>query len=178
MAADFDRIYRIGARLLQCACNTLAQTEFGCPPRVCLVPGDQPSVENCCAGEGQLTVNLARIFDSRSFPVADTGTPGNCDATLEVAVYEIEIWRCAPTGTIHNPPSCDDLDDTARLTMSDITAVRWGVKCCLRDADSMHDVLPVGYRWTFEEHITKSVEGGCAGSSLSVVIGIPQCWEC
>lgn len=178
MAADFDRIYRVGAKLLDCACTMLAQTQFGCPPRICLVPGESPSVENCCAGQGQLTVNVARIFESRSFPVADAGTPANCDVPLEVVVYEVEVWRCAPVGSPHSPPTCDALDDTARITMSDMTAVRWGIKCCLNNVASVSDVLPSGYRWTFEEHITKGPEGGCVGSSLSVVVGLPQCWEC
>lgn len=176
---DYDHPYRIGAYLLDCACDALALTDGGCPDRRCLVPGAEAEVINCCGGTGggQLTITLSRIYSSRQFPDQDT-SPSNCDAPWTVVVYEVEIWRCAPVGDVEFAPTCDELDDATLLTWTDVVAVRSGITCCLRDEDASAAIIGHGYSWLLGDHFTLPNSGGCAGSRLSLSIGYPTCWEC
>lgn len=176
---DLTRPYRVGGLLLDCVCAKLSLTEAGCPARRCLVPGVEPSVENCCAGKngGQLTVHIVRSYPSRKFPLPDVAA-GNCDAPLDVVTYSVQVWRCMPTGTVDHPPRCDDIDDTALTAWTDKEAIRLGVACCLRDRDTAEKTVGVGYDWIFGDFVTKGPEGGCVGSEQLVQIGLPVCWEC
>lgn len=177
--ADFTRPYRIGALLLDCVCAKLALTPSGCPDRRCLVPGIEPSVENCCDGKngGQLTVNIIRTYPSRNFPVPNIAAV-NCDDPWSVTTYGIQVWRCVTAGDIHHPPNCSALDDTALKTWTDMEAMRQGVACCLRDRSSKESVIGIGYEWNLGDHTTLGPEGGCVGSNLLVQVGIPTCWDC
>jgi len=175
---DFTKIYRVGGLLLDCACAKLQLTEAGCPARRCLVPGIEPEAANCCEGEGQLTVNVARSYPSRKFPVPDLGVPVNCDVPWDVVTFNVVVFRCMPTGDRHHPPTCDQLDDTAFTVMSDMAAVRAGVACCLRDIDTVSPILGDGYTWGLGDHASVGPEGGCVGTNLTVLVGIPTCWEC
>jgi hypothetical protein len=175
-----DLIYDIAAFLLDCACTSLATTDGGCPDRRCVVPGGEAEAVNCCDGVngGQLTVNWTRIFPTRSFPVPDQGSPNNCDAAHTVALYHIDIFRCMPTGQMEFAPTCDELDDAARMNMQDAWAIRNGVTCCLRDEELSVPVIGRGYRWSLGEQVPLGPSGSCVGARLEVAIGYLTCWEC
>lgn len=175
-----DKLYQVAGFLLDCACDALADTDGGCPARRCVVPGIEAEAVNCCEGQGQLTVNLISVFPSRSFPAPDPAAD-NCDTPITAAAYQIEVFRCMPTGDVERAPSCDALDDTALLTMVDIAAVRKGVTCCLRDESQAVPVLGRGYRWVLGNHfpIGRPDEmGGCVGTRLELTVGWLTCWDC
>lgn len=175
---DVERIYRVGALLLDCACQKLALTIGGCPPRMCLVPGATPEVVNCCAHGGQLTVNVVRSYPSRTFPNPDLGEPSNCDVPYLVVNYSVQVWRCSPVGNVERAPSCDSLDDAARKTMADMTAITQGIICCLRDEPTHESIIGPGYRWALGDATMEGPEGMCTGVNLQVIVGLPTCWEC
>jgi len=174
---DYERVYRVAQLLLDCACHGLSQTSSGCPPRRCVVPGAEPEVINCCPGAGQLTVHLVRVYPSTSFPVPDTERQA-CDFPYLVAVYETQVWRCAPVGAGTQAPPCTALNAAAFTTMVDVVGVSSGIACCLADTDSASAVIGVGYRWALGDHETTEVRGGCVGTTLQITVGIPRCWEC
>lgn len=178
--ADLERIYRTARLLLDCTCLQLESTPAGCPDRRCVVPDLAPSVENCCASPpgGQLTVNVERTYPTTAFPASDSGIHNNCDAPYLAVVYSVDLWRCMPVGHGERPPDCEDLDAAGYTAMVDLFAVSYGVSCCLRDADSASAVIGTGFRWSLGDHVTTEASGGCVGTSLTVVVGIPRCWEC
>lgn len=175
---DFTKLYRVGGLLLDCACAKLQLTETGCPDRRCIVPGIEPEAVNCCHPGGQLTVNVVRTYPSRQFPVPDLGTPNNCDAPYQVATFNVTVFRCMPVGSVEHPPSCAKLDDTALVVLSDMEAVRQGVVCCLRDRDTLMPTLGDAYVWGLGDHLPVGPEGGCVGTNLTVLVGLPTCWDC
>lgn len=179
MPQDLTKTYQVAGLLLTCACEMLELTPSGCPDRRCVVPGLIPEAVNCCQGQhgGQLTVNLVRTFPSRQFPNPDLSA-SNCSAPWNVVTYNITVFRCMPTGSIPHAPSCEALDDTALVTMTDMEAVRLGVFCCLTDRETTSPLLGEAYEWLFGDHVTTEAQGGCVGSVLTVQVGIPTCWEC
>lgn len=178
MAIQRELLYDIAAFLLDCACESLATTDAGCPERRCVVPGSEAEVVNCCQNQGQLTVALNRIFPSDNFPNPSLGQTGNCDSPYTVAVYNVDIFRCMPPGRMEVAPTCDQLDSTAFTNMQDMWAVRNGISCCFRDEDRSNDVIGHGYRWTLGDHTNLVPEGSCVGSRLEVGVGYLTCWEC
>lgn len=177
MASQRDLPYNIAAHLLDCVCDALTRTEIGCPNRRCIVPGNEAETVNCCDNQGQVTVALPRLFPSSSFPTVDTQTQG-CDAPLTVVVYNIEVWRCMPVGHMQYAPTCDELDNTAYITMQDAWAMRTGVSCCFKDKESITEITGPGYRWMIGDHSSLGPEGACVGNRLEVAIGYLTCWEC
>lgn len=169
------RTYDLARSLLDCACAELAET---CPTRHCVVPG-LPSFEDCCEGErhGQLTVHVVRRYPSRQFPTPDFGSPQNCDAPWVVAQYQLTIVRCYPTSGAHGP-SCEALDATAQRTTLDLERVWKGVACCLKDRETVEALLRGGYQWVFGNQESVEPQGGCAGSTLDVLVGMHPCLEC
>lgn len=173
-----DRAYIIGNALIDCVCSKLALSEAGCPARRCIMPGLEADWLNCCDPGGQLTANVISITPSVNFPVTEPG-PANCLTPYEVITYELQVIRCAPVVGNTSGPSCEVLTAKARDVLSDMAAMRAGVRCCLQDEESILEVASIPYfRWAFGEHITLGPEGGCVGSSLQVSVGIPICYEC
>jgi len=179
MAGIFEeRIFDLAEVILDCVCLRLGQDR--CPSRTCVYPGVEIAHDNCCSGEtqGQLTINLVRLFSSRSFPVESIGVPNNCNDPLTVAEFNVEITRCAPgPDNQGNPPTCEQQENTARQNMRDAVAVRDGVTCCLR-ADAMEALLGPGVQWAFGDQRTVGPAGGCVGSALTVLIATMTCTVC
>lgn len=155
-------VYGVAADLLECARAELAGTAAGAPERRCVVPGGAASFEDCCAG--QLTVHARRTFASSSFPNEDRAVQP-CFAGLVAVEYVVTILRCAPTGKGPKPPTCEQLDASARTTMADAAAVRRGVACCLHE--NRQKVVAVLGAQPFV-----APQGGCVGSELSVTVGL------
>lgn len=171
------RVYDLAAHLLECVCDRLGSS---CPDRACVVPGFEVSHENCCGGDrgGQLTINLVQRFPSRQFPAADLGTPQNCEAPYLVAVYQVEIVRCMPTGSQSHAPTCNELDQSAQATMLDAEKVWDGVSCCLQNKDVVTQLVGAPNAWVMGLQQTVNPQGGCVGSTLRVTVGMPNCLEC
>jgi hypothetical protein len=171
------RLYDVAAHLLDCVCAKLGSR---CPGRRCVVPGLEPSFENCCEGDrgGQLTVHAVQRFPSRSFPTADLGRPNNCDVPWIVAAYTVTIIRCMPAGSAHRAPTCDQLDEVAQRTLKDMEQVWDGLVCCLQDEEAMQTLLTTTYTWTMGTQQTITPGGGCVGSTTQVILGMPPCLEC
>lgn len=169
------RTYDLARSLLDCACAELVGT---CPTRHCVVPG-LPSFEDCCAGErgGQLTVHVVRRYPSRQFPTPDFGSPSNCRAPWVVVQYQLTVVRCSPVGDARGP-TCEALDTTAQGTMRDLERVWKGVACCLEDRETVQQLLRGAYQWVFGNQEAVEPQGGCAGSTLDVLVGMLPCLEC
>jgi hypothetical protein len=146
-----------------------------------VVPGLEPSIENCCSGDagGQLTVSVVRRYPSRTFPIPDFNTPRNCAAPFIVVVYLVTVARCAPVGVNGRPPTCEQLDIAAQEAMLDMEQLWDGVACCLNDTPAMDTLVGPGpHNWTYGDQLTVGPEGGCSGSTLQVLVGYPPCLEC
>jgi hypothetical protein len=166
------RVYDLARVLLECACTRLADE---CPDRRCVVPGQQVSWENCCAGKtgGQLTVHVAQVYPSRSFPDPDLRRPANCDAPYLVVEYVVTVLRCSPANG-----KCDELEPVAEQTFRDLERVRDAAACCLLDKDPLQTLLRGAYTWAFGQQLTLGPEGMCAGSELHLLVGMLNCREC
>lgn len=174
-----QRSFEVARALLDCICLALNSTSAGCPSRSCIVPGAEIEFVNCCGSKngGQLTINLESVYNSRQFPVPDT-VANNCDAPYEVAAYSVTILRCSPSGDIDHAPTCEALEAAAFTTFVDQRVVREAVQCCLSDTSAFESVAGFDYRWVLDENPTIGPEGGCAGSTLRVLIGWMTCHNC
>lgn len=175
---DFAHLYKIGSLLLDCVCDTMAQTEAGCPDRRGWVPGLDAEAVNCCDPGGQLTINIRNAYPSKQFPIVNTGSPTNCDDPYWVVMYQLTALRCMPVGDMQHAPTVDALDDTAYRDVLDRAAMRTGVYCCLTNREVAEPVIGAGYQWIFGDHTSYGPEGGCVGSKLLILVGVPTCWDC
>jgi hypothetical protein len=111
--------YSRAATVLSDALAALGSAPFSqVPKRTGVVPGT-PVWDECC--NGQLTVNLRRLYGSDVFPqdAAQTSQGGCCPA-LTVADMGLLLLRCAPTQDEQGrPPSMAALDSAAQQASAD-----------------------------------------------------------
>lgn len=172
MTIDLDAINTTAQELLACVCTELYDTPGGCPARLCLVPGAEVSIENCCDGPngGQLSINIGRMYPSRQFPIPDTGER-NCDAPLTIVDFYISIFRCAPMGGTR-AATCDALTAAYEVMVSDMRAIRTGIECCLNTEAHRKN------RFAYGDHLSYGPEGNCTGSTLLVAVSFLNCRGC
>lgn len=139
-------IHELTEAVLVGVCQSLEDTaaeiegQPGCPPcQGRVVPGI-PAWDGCadpCTGEadGQLSVNVARVYPSSNFPSQDAEVQGvwGCTPAPTTAVeLFVSLLPCAPgpseTGC---PPSCDELAAAARILHVDSVTIMNGLLCCL-----------------------------------------------
>jgi hypothetical protein len=174
--------YDIAVRIKECVLERLATTTDGEPDRACVIVGEMADDECEC---GQLTVAMETNFEAvnTNTPRSTTETPGRreCGPPNFVVNYTITILRCAPSGTNTAPPTCDELESSARSATEDAWAVRAGVICCLSAA--IKDKLPNGTR-LYRDFVVGvqtwvGPRGGCVGSALPVSVTIDNgCYPC
>lgn len=173
--------------VLDCVCHALNETAGdiddypGCPCRACVVAG-QPAWEDCadpCSGEagGQLTVNVARMWPTTSFPEEDRrllGTPG-CQLPSTTALELIvTLLRCSPVGDEDGcPPSCEELEEGARIVHTDMAVVQSALMCCLPLTAGRR-----GRRFVMGPSRTVGPQGGCVGVEQRVTVALPGCGTC
>lgn len=187
MALTALAVHRIAELIRDCVCAALDQaTEEidgypGCPCRSCVVAG-VPAWEDCqdpCSGEagGQLTVHLERMYPSSRFPEEDRqvrGTPGCPQVATTAAEFVVTVLRCAPMGTADGcPPTCEELEETARTVHVDASVVYSALLCCLP-----HTAGRRGRRFILGQSRTVGPEGGCVGVEQRVTVALPGCGRC
>lgn len=176
--AAFD----IAKKIKECVLEWLAITTDGTPDRACVIVGERAD-DNCECG--QLTVSMDTAFEASgtNVPRAATETPGrrSCGPPLFVFNYTVTILRCAPTGTNTAPPTCEELEDSAKRASEDAWAVRAGVICCLDEAISQ----PLPNRTRLYRDFVVGTQawvgprGACVGSALPVSVTIDNgCYPC
>ncbi|GAA4567020.1 hypothetical protein [Planotetraspora kaengkrachanensis] len=132
--------------LLACVCHALEVTaeevegQPGCPYRSCVVAGAvawdgcSDPCSNDAAG-GQLTVSVARMYPSSTFPTKDQtvrGLRGCPQVSTTAAELVVTPLRCAPTVDERGcPPSCEEFEAAARVPRVDAVTVYNAVLCCL-----------------------------------------------
>jgi hypothetical protein len=140
------------------------------PSRSCVVPG-LVAWDECC--EGQLAVTVVRTYLSDTFPDPMLSEMSmDCGPAWEVAEISIQILRCAPQPQgSDTAPDCTALDASAQEVYRDMSEVMTAtaLKLCQME------------RETFEienQLITSQMmigpEGGCVGSDLRALIGLPR----
>jgi hypothetical protein len=145
MSYDPGLIDLIAHQVLSCVCAELdsvadadeTETQPGCPCRACVVPGQLPSIVVCDAGcgnerqQGQLYVNITRVFMTTNFPVQDQSAIKCKPATMAVELL-ITLMRCTATlDQKGNPPTCDQLSAVAAIVNTDMRTVMNAVMCCV-----------------------------------------------
>lgn len=185
MALSPTAVHDLTQGVLACVCAALDETaaevegQPGCPCRACVVPGT-PAWDSCadpCTGDvgGQLTVSVARLYPSDSFPSQSVAVQGsrNCAPAPFTAVeLVITLLRCAP-GADENgcPPSCDDLADAAKVVHVDAATVLNALHCCLPGLGAGHR----GLKYVIGQSRTLGPEGGCTGIEQRVTVALGGC---
>ncbi|MTE20273.1 hypothetical protein F0L17_14375 [Streptomyces sp. TRM43335] len=183
-------IHDLAEAVLGCVCEALDRTAMevddypGCPTcRVCVVPG-QPAWDGCedpCSGDevgGQLSVHVARIYPSTSFPVEDQQVRDlrECVPPPVTAVeLVVTLLRCAPYPSEEGcPPSCEEQAAAARTLHIDAATVFNALLCCLPYTGGGRR----GRRFVLGQQRTIGPEGGCVGIEQRVTVALPGCAPC
>ncbi|MFF4292085.1 hypothetical protein ACFY0N_00340 [Streptomyces vinaceus] len=191
MAVKPLAVHDLAEDVLACVCVALDQAAVdvpdqpGCPEcRSCLVPGQVAfdSCEDPCGPTpqtgGQLSVSIARVFPSTSFPNEDRevrGLRGCTPPTLLAVELVVTLLRCAPGPTDEGcPPTCDELTAAARILSVDLVTVYNALLCCLPDTAP----TPRGRRYVIGASKTIGPEGGCVGLEQRVTVGLYGCYTC
>ncbi len=189
MALTAFALHDLAETVLGCVCAQLeavaavVEDQPGCPARACVVPGATAwdTCEAPCDGEGapgQLTVNLAQIYPSTSFPTVDRevrGTRG-CPPPATTAVeLVITLLRCAPGPTDGGcPPSCEELSAASRILHVDATTVYNALLCCLPKTGGGRR----GPKFVIGAQRIIGPEGLCVGIEQRVTVALPGCGQC
>ncbi|MDX2813445.1 hypothetical protein PV410_12910 [Streptomyces sp. PA03-5A] len=188
MALSPLAVHDLAESVLACVCAALEATaaeidgQPGCPCRACVVPGaaawdscDDPCGQEQGAG-GQLTVNVARIYPSTTFPTEDRDVRGirGCTPPPITAVdLVITLLRCAPGPDEGGcPPTCEDLAATARILHVDQVSVYNALLCCLPGTDPTRRR---GRKYVLGPSRTVGPEGGCVGIEQRVTVALSGC---
>lgn len=146
-----------------CLCTSLASSYGGAVCRCLVYPSPVPPADVCtkdASGNGQATVSISRIFDSRNFPEPDIS--GRCEAYTAVEL-NLSVWRCAPMiGDGGELPSVADLEEAARILAADASVLRCAIKCC----------IPQGYQFIVSEYEAYPINGGCMGGTLTAIVAL------
>ncbi|WP_331724200.1 hypothetical protein OG416_35395 (plasmid) [Streptomyces longwoodensis] len=194
MALMLDGVQEMAQDVLACVCAALqdaaAQVDGqpGCPCRSCLVPGlvSWNSCDDPCTpvpaeqAGGQLSVSVARLYQSTDFPTPDRGPAraaargrSACVPPAPLAVeLLVTLLRCAPTMDEGGcPPSCDERGDVARILHTDMAVVYNALLCCLPATSGRRRgrVVFVG------ESKTVGAQGGCVGLEQRVTVALRAC---
>jgi hypothetical protein len=180
-------IYDLAEVVLGCLCAELDATaariegQPGCPARACVVPG-APAWDDCggaCDGTGtcgQLTVNVARTYPSTNFPVMDQtvqGLRGCTPPASTAAELVITLLRCTPTLDENGcPPTCEEMDASARELYTDMATIANGLTCCLPGT------APRGRRFVLGQSKILGPSGGCVGIEQRVTVALAGCYTC
>lgn len=180
-------VHDLAQAVLACVCAALrdaaeeTEGQPGCPCRTCVVPG-VPAFDSCedpCSDEagGQLSVNVLRIYPSTSFPEQDTqvrGLRGCMPPATTAAEMAVTLLRCAPMPDASGcPPSCEDLEQAARIAHVDMVTVYNALLCCLPTTAGAR-----GRRFVLGPSRLVGPQGGCVGVEQRVTVALAGCAPC
>lgn len=186
MAVSLLAVQQLAETVLGCVCSTLEETaaeiedQPGCPCRACVVPGPPAwdrCTDPCGTGDGvggQLTVHVARIYPSLSFPADDRTVFGTraCPAPATAVDLVVTLLRCAPTLDEHGcPPTCEELSAAARVVHLDTASVHNALLCCLPTTGPRRR----GPQFVMGAHRVLEPQGGCMGIEQRVTVALPGC---
>jgi len=176
-------------QILNCVCTALAaaaedfEDAAGCPCRACVVPG-APAWDDCddpCGSVpagGQLTVNLARMYATTSFPAESRpvlGIRGCAPPATLAGEYVVTLLRCAPSPSPGGcPPGCDELEAVARAVHADVAVIYNALVCCLPTIGGRRR----GPKFELGPSRIVGPEGGCVGVEQRVTVALPGCGTC
>lgn len=187
MALTAFALHDLAEAVLGCVCASLEAVaaevdgQPGCPARACVVPG-VAAWDTCdapCEGDGapgQLTVNVAQIYPSTSFPALDREVRGarSCPPpSTTAAELVITLLRCAPMPTQKCPPSCEEMTESSRILHVDSMTVYNALLCCLPQTGGRR-----GPRFVIGPQRIIGPEGGCVGIEQRVTVALPGCGRC
>lgn len=165
-------LFKIAYDLADCICEALkAPRADGVTweGECCVVPGNNVAWDSCCEGGGQAWVMIPDGYPSTSFPTNDpTGLALTCNGVQTFAVnVEVGVLRCV----CNDFCDCEQEEANALAVFSDLEALLTGVMCCFSaDGDC-------GLDWRVQSFALVGPQGGCAGSTVSLVVdaGRPCC---
>ncbi|MGW6414357.1 hypothetical protein [Streptomyces sp. NPDC055055] len=187
MALNLTAVHALAETVLGCVCQALEtaaaadEEQPGCPCRAFLSPG--PPAWECCeepcgvngGAGGQLTVHVARIYPTSSFPVDERVVQGgrNCQTPTTTAVeLVVTLLRCTPTMDERGgPPAPEDLTAAARTVHVDTVTIYNALLCCLPTTGTRRrgPTFFLGAQKVLEQ------QGGCTGVEQRVTVALPGC---
>lgn len=141
----------------------------------CVFPGTEVAWDNCCGDKvvngqkqsgGQAWVTLQGASPTTNFPDADTRGLSRCDDGHSLAArFQIGVLRCA----CQDNCDCDIKEATADAVFKDLQAMLRGLNCCFNADTGCGD-----REWRLLGFDTVGPDGGCVGSTISIVVNIPM----
>lgn len=192
MAVTPFSVHEVAEQLLGCVCAALDDVAAvnpqlaGCPTcRTCVVPGTPAwdSCGECCGGDGevggQLSVSVARMWSSthEAFPAEDRTVRDarGCRFPVTAVEYVVTLLRCAPIPDDQgNPPSCEELTESAQQLHADAVTVAQAVLCCVPQTSQVRN----GRRFIMGQQRVLGPEGWCVGVEQRVTVELPGCDPC
>lgn len=155
-----DVIWLTAQEMLTCLCDALnLESECDCPCRACVIAGE-PAWDDCC--EGQLTVNLERLFFHDEFP--NPNSQAQICGTLLAGEFKIQLLRCAPVVKDDgSAPTCPELSESARKIYQDLYISMSALACCLSKARRHR-------KYVISDATMVGPEGGCVGFTILVTV--------
>jgi hypothetical protein len=150
--------------LLECVTTALDETgeATGNPgaPECRAVTPSAPAWDSCC--EGQLTVNLNRIYTAERFPLQLVEAK-KCGTMSYVLEYQITHLTCANLDCV----CCEAQTAVSDRVMLARYAILRGLQCCFTSWLSLPNRPP----GAFSEQIPLA-DGDCVGSLTTVLVGL------
>lgn len=184
----YEAAHLVAEHVRDCVCGTLeavaVSTEGhpGCPCRVFVTAGEH--VDACPDGgceegptgvrrEGQLSVSVARVFRSTSFPTED-GVGDLCEPTRYVAEIVVRLLRCWPQPGRSGMVTEERLEAAARKVNVDMLALQEAAMCCVPVMAGRSKDLRVA----IASHVPTGPAGGCAGSEMRLLVELGDVCRC
>lgn len=174
-----------------CMCSALIETAVeiegqpGCPCRTGAVPSANPTI--CCPDKGcddngdvgQMTVHVARVYRSSTFPVPDTGNL-SCKEGPKTLVAEIvvRLVRCVPIPDKDGKlPTMDRQEAAAEIQFIDMMTLEQAVACCIPTMAGRRNPLKVAVLSHSSIGPTglngpNGLGANCAGSELHLAVDV------
>jgi hypothetical protein len=179
-----ESIPDLAQAVLACVCTALDATaeeipgQPGCPCRACVVSGTPPfdSCGDACNGQegagGQLTVHVARVYPTTSFPSETREVLGlkSCSPTSIAVELVITLLRCVPVSDPETgcPPTCEEEAAAARVIQIDSASVLNALLCCLPGFGTRRR----GPRYVIGAQKTLEPQGDCGGIEQRVTVAL------
>ncbi len=156
----------VAALVVACAYAAVDKNDPNGITRTGVVVGAEIAADDCQCG--QLVIAQQRRYPSRDFPLDEVDHTAECGEPWLVVDLQLRIDRCVPVPDVNGqPPSVASLTAAAALQSDDMTKIRNAVRCCLSaEMDANHiEAYQLG-----PQEVT-GPQGGCAGSTLQVLVG-------